>query len=46
LEKRTEFFFAGKIVKWEEGRGRILLGDNTGGGTVMLRLTKLECVGV
>ena len=30
----------------QEGDGRILLGDNTGGGVVMLRPTRFQCVGV
>jgi hypothetical protein len=29
-----------------EGGGRILLGDNTGGGDVMLQLMTLQCAGV
>jgi len=31
----TEFFLAWIKVLWDEGGGRILLGDNTGGGAAM-----------
>jgi hypothetical protein len=34
---QTEFFIAAIEAQWEEGGGRILLGDNTGVGEVMLR---------
>ena len=30
-------------AQWQEGGGRILLGDNTGGGAVMLRLIGFRC---
>jgi hypothetical protein len=33
---RAEFFPAGTKAQLEEGGGRILLGDDTGGGAVML----------
>jgi hypothetical protein len=33
-------------AQWDEGRGRILLGDNTGGGAVMLWPIRLRCAGV
>jgi hypothetical protein len=36
FETRTEFFPAGMKSKWDEGGGRVLLGDNTGGRAVML----------
>jgi hypothetical protein len=32
----AEFFRAGMKQKWDEGGGRVLLGDNTRGGEVML----------
>jgi hypothetical protein len=32
-------------VQWDEGSGRILLGDNTGGGAVMLQPIWFQCVG-
>ena len=31
------------IAHWEEGGGRILLDDNTGGGAVMLRSIRFQC---
>jgi hypothetical protein len=34
---RAEFCFTGMRAQWDEGGGKILLGDNTGGGAVMLR---------
>jgi hypothetical protein len=37
LEKRAEILLAGMKAHREEGGGRILLGDNTSGGAVMLR---------
>jgi len=46
LLKGAEFFRAGMKVQRDEGDGRILLGDNTGGGTVRLWPIKLRCVGV
>jgi hypothetical protein len=30
----------------DQGGGRILLGDSTGGGAVMLRPSKCQCAGV
>ena len=33
-------------AQWDEGGGRILLGDNTGGGAVMLRPITFQSVGV
>ena len=33
-------------VQRDEGGGRILLGDNTSGGAVMLQLIWFQCVGV
>jgi hypothetical protein len=34
-----------KVQRDEDG-GRILLGDNTGGGAVMLRQIRIQCVGI
>jgi hypothetical protein len=34
---RVEFFLDGMKAEWVEGEGRILLGDNTGSGTLLLR---------
>jgi hypothetical protein len=34
---RAEFFFAGMRAQWDEGGGKILLGDNTVGGVEILR---------
>jgi len=36
FKKRAEFYLAGMIAQRDEGGGRKLLGDNTGGGAVML----------
>jgi hypothetical protein len=33
-------------AQWDEGSGRILLDDNTGGGTIMLRPIRFQCAGV
>jgi hypothetical protein len=33
-------------AEWEECGGRILLGDNTGGTAVMLRLIRFRCAGI
>jgi hypothetical protein len=41
----AESFVVVVKAQWGEGGGRILLGDNTGGGTVMLRPVKLQCAG-
>jgi hypothetical protein len=40
------FFFAGMKGEWDEGDGRILLGDNTGDGAAMMQPIKLQRVGV
>jgi len=37
FERRAEFLGAGMKVQWKENGGRIMLGDNTGGGVVGLR---------
>jgi len=39
----AEFFLVGMKT---QGGGRILLGDNTGDGAVMLRPMRFQCVGV
>jgi len=36
-EKRVEFSLAGMKVQRVDGEGRILVGDNTGSGTLLLR---------
>ena len=38
------FLLTGKKAQRDEDGGRILLGDNTGGGAVMLRLIRFCCV--
>jgi hypothetical protein len=42
----TEFFLAWMKAQWEEGDRRTLLGDNTGGGSVMLWPARFLCAGV
>jgi hypothetical protein len=37
FETRKEFVFAGMRAQSDKGGGRILLGDNTSGRTIMLR---------
>ena len=44
--KRTLNFSLELKAKSDEGGGRILLGDNTEGGTVTLRPVRFHCVGV
>ena len=44
FETHTKFFAAGMKARGDEGGGRILLGDITGGGAVMLRPIRLHCV--
>jgi len=39
---RAEFFLAGMKAPLEKGGGRILLGDNTRGGIVMLRSVRFR----
>jgi hypothetical protein len=41
-EKPAKFFFAGMKAPSDEGGGSILLGDNTGGGTVMVRSNRFR----
>jgi len=36
----------GTKVQWDAGGGRIMLGDNTGGGAVMPRSIRFHCVGL
>jgi hypothetical protein len=45
FKKRVEFFRAVVKAQWDEGGGRLLLGDNTGGGAVMLRPVGFQRVG-
>jgi len=42
-ETRSLFFLAGMKSQWHEGGRRILLGDNTDGGAIMLRPIKFHC---
>jgi hypothetical protein len=42
----AEFFFAGTTAEGEENDGRILMGDDTGGGAVMLRRIIFQYVGI
>ena len=46
FEPCTEFYLARKEVQLDEGGGRILLGDNTSDGAVVLPPIMLRCVGV
>jgi hypothetical protein len=39
-------FLEGMKAQADEGGGRILLGDNTGGGAIMLRPIRFQLVGV
>jgi hypothetical protein len=41
-----EKFLQGMKAQKDEGNGRILLGDNTGGGAVMLRSIKFRVLEV
>ena len=41
----SEFFFAGTTAQGDEDDGRTLMGDDTGGWAVMLRLIFFQCVG-
>jgi hypothetical protein len=43
FEKRAAFFLA-RMKQRDEGGGRILLGDNTGGRAVMLLPIMFQCV--
>jgi len=42
-ETDAEFFLAGMRQKWDEGGGRVLLGDNTRGGEVMMWPIRFQC---
>jgi hypothetical protein len=46
FELRVEIFLAEKKPRWVEGGGRILVGDNTSGGSVVLRPIKFQGAGV
>jgi hypothetical protein len=43
FEVLSVIFLAEIKTQWGEGDGRILLGDNTGGGVVMLRSIRFQC---
>ena len=45
LKPRKWFFFARKKAHWEESGGGILLGENTGGGAVLLWPIRFQSVG-
>jgi hypothetical protein len=46
FETRADFFFfAGMKAQRDESGGRILLGNNTGCGAIVLRLIGVLCVG-
>jgi len=45
LKKRAELFLTGMKAQLDEDSRRILLGNNTGGGTVMLRPIKFQYAG-
>jgi hypothetical protein len=42
----AELFLSGKTAEGEENDGRLLMGDDTGGGAVMLRRIIFQCVGI
>ena len=46
LKTYTKFFFAGIKVQWYESGGRIMLGDKTKSGMVMLSLIMFHTVGL
>ena len=46
LKREQKFLLAGMRAQQDDGGGRILLGDNTGVGAVMLRPIGFRCVGV
>jgi hypothetical protein len=46
LKKRAELFLTGMKAQLDEDSGRILLGDNTGGRTVMLRQITFQYAGI
>jgi hypothetical protein len=39
---RPKFFLAGMKAQWNEGGWRVLLGDNTSTGSVMLRPVRVH----
>jgi hypothetical protein len=46
FETRAESFLARTKAQGDEGARRTLLGDNKGGGAVMLRPIRSQCFGV
>jgi hypothetical protein len=47
MKRAPNFFFLGEMkTQCDEGDGKILLGDNTGGGAVMLLTIRFRYVGV
>jgi hypothetical protein len=45
FENHTEFLFAGMEAQWDKCGWRTLLGDNTGGGEVILWPIRFQCAG-
>jgi hypothetical protein len=43
FETRAEFFVQGMKAPWDESGGRILLGDNTDCGAVLMRPIRFHC---
>lgn len=46
FENALQFSLRGMKAQRDEGGGRILLGDNRGGGAVMVRPIRFQCDGV
>jgi hypothetical protein len=44
LKRPAIFFLTGRKAQWDEGSGRILLGDNNVGGVSVLRPIRFQCV--
>ena len=45
LKRGQKFLLAGMRAQQDDIGGRILLGDNTGDGAVMMRPIRFQCVG-
>jgi hypothetical protein len=46
FETSAELFLAEIKTEREEGGGRIVLGDNTGGGAVIVRSIRFRSIGI
>jgi len=46
FEKSAKIFLARIKEQRDKSGGRIVLGDNTGGEKVLMRLTRFHCIGV